>query len=193
MSIQTFNNGETGLSIRNKLNSVIEWNPSFIYNINGITHVSGTLYYSNIDNNVGIFPISSSFWGTTTQTQSSSLNSTFSVSSSYASSSTNLGLTVYNISVLQSSQSKWATSSSFASSSLSSSYITGSITFSSNTVYQLTSSVSILSLTSSYISQSNIKIESGSLYLLSNSGSWWKIKVVEDANHLGSLGVDGPF
>jgi hypothetical protein len=91
---------------------------------------------------------------------SPSISASYALSASYASISTtattattatNLGLTAYNISVLQASQSRWATSASYASSSLSSSFISGSISFDSNIIYQLTASNS---LSASYVPSS---------------------------------------
>ena len=52
---------------------------------------------------------------------------------------------------------------------------------------------SVVQITSSYISQSNVKIDSNGLYVLSNSGSWWKISVYEDGDHLGTLQIEGPY
>ncbi len=53
---QTFADLEVGLSIRNKLNSITDWNSAYSYNQYDVTHFNGDTYFSIIDNNLGNEP-----------------------------------------------------------------------------------------------------------------------------------------
>ena len=53
---QTFSDGELGLSIRSKINSLPDWAGTYSYNINDITHYNGYIYSSLTDNNINNLP-----------------------------------------------------------------------------------------------------------------------------------------
>ena len=86
---QTFLNGEIGLSIRNKINSLADWSGSYTYNTNDITHYGGYAFASAVDNNLGNHPSSSVLWKSLAETSSFAISASWAphptqVSASYA-------------------------------------------------------------------------------------------------------------
>lgn len=158
MSTQTFNNGETGLNIRNKLNSFISWNPTYSYQFEDICHVGGTMFYSLINDNIGNPPgITSSVWRTTF------LSSSFVASSSVA------------------------VSSSWSTNSISSSYAlnVGSIVLTTGSTQPITSSWSLNSISSSY-SPMVSGVTNGGSYNISSSFASSSISSSFSRNSLSS-------
>src|ERR1035441_634623 len=93
---QTFQNLETWLNIRHKLDSLIDYTSSYSYNTYDVTHWNGGTYFSTEDNNTGNQPdISPSQWSTI-----SSISSSYALTASYASNGGGTTLTsgsTYNI------------------------------------------------------------------------------------------------
>lgn len=69
----------------------------------------------------------------------------------------------------------------------------GGTTLVTGSFYPVTSSWAQKSVTSSYFNEPSASLITGSFYLRSNSGSLWKLTVFEDADHFGSLQLEGPF
>lgn len=93
---QTFSNGEVGLSVRTKLNSLAAWDSTYSYNIDDITAYSGSFYTSISDSNSGNLPTNTGSWKNLSSGSLSAshaiysdvadyaLDSAFAVSASYA-------------------------------------------------------------------------------------------------------------
>jgi hypothetical protein len=167
MRTQTFANGETGLSIRNKLNSIADWEIGYSYNVYDITHYSGSVYSSLINNNVGNIPTGSSFWIPTNQTVISCSWASSSLSASYAPTSPSIS----------------------ASYALSSSYAlnggTGGSPLATGSTYPITASVAI---SSSYNLVTEINTTSSSFASSSLSASYASIAETLTGNNAVIIG-----
>jgi len=80
---QTFLNGEVGLNIRNKLNSLAEWTGSYSYNTYDVTHFNGSIYASLVDSNLGNTPSTSAQWKNLTLSASYATSASLASSASY--------------------------------------------------------------------------------------------------------------